>query len=91
MTRGRWSIRSAQVVCCGESEAEIARRAKVIGRDAAELREKGLGGTPDELVDKLNRFAEAGVERFYLQVLDLTDLDHLRLIAERVVPHAPGR
>jgi F420-dependent oxidoreductase-like protein len=81
----------AQVVCCGESEAEIARRAGDIGRDPADLRVEGLGGTPDELVDKLNRFAEAGVERFYLQVLDLTDLDHLRLIAERVVPHAPGR
>jgi alkanesulfonate monooxygenase SsuD/methylene tetrahydromethanopterin reductase-like flavin-dependent oxidoreductase (luciferase family) len=81
----------AQVVCCGETEAEIARRAEVIGRDPAELREQGLGGTPEELVDKLNRFAEAGVERFYLQVLDLTDLIHLRLIAERVLPHAPGR
>jgi hypothetical protein len=24
-------------------------------------------------------------------MLDLTDLDHLRLIAQEVLPHAPGR
>jgi hypothetical protein len=35
-------------------------------------------------------FAELGAQRFYLQVLDLTDLDHLRLVAEEVLPHTPG-
>ena len=39
----------------------------------------------------MGRFAEHGAERFYLQVLDLNDLDHLRLVAEEVLPHAPGR
>jgi hypothetical protein len=39
----------------------------------------------------LAAFVETGAERFYLQVLDLTDLDHLRLVAEEVLPHAPGR
>ena len=82
---------AAQVVCCGQDEDEIARRAKAIGREVAELRENGLAGTPAEVLDKLGRFAEHGAERFYLQVLDLTDLDHLRLIAEEVLPHAPGR
>jgi F420-dependent oxidoreductase-like protein len=82
---------AAQVLCCGQSEDEIARRAKAIGREVAELRENGLAGTPAEVLDKLGRFAEHGAERFYLQVLDLTDLDHLRLVAEEVLPHAPGR
>jgi len=40
--------------------------------------------------EKLGRFAENGVGRFYLQVFDLSDLDHLRFIAEAVLPHAPG-
>ncbi len=70
--------------------AELNRRAAAIGRDLDELRTNGLAGTPNELLDKLNDFASQGIDRFYLQVLDLTDLDHLRLIAEAVQPHAPG-
>jgi F420-dependent oxidoreductase-like protein len=80
----------AQVVCCGESESDVERRAAAIGREPAELRENGLAGTPQELIEKIGAFTDAGVERFYLQVLDLSDLDHLRLIAEAVQPQAPG-
>jgi alkanesulfonate monooxygenase SsuD/methylene tetrahydromethanopterin reductase-like flavin-dependent oxidoreductase (luciferase family) len=85
----RWSV--AQTLCCGRTRAEIARRASAIGRDVDELRENGLTGTPAEVLDKLGRFAAAGADRFYLQVLDLTDLDQLRLVADEVLPHAPGR
>ncbi|HVY11874.1 MAG TPA: TIGR03560 family F420-dependent LLM class oxidoreductase [Mycobacteriales bacterium] len=81
---------AALVLCCGETEPEIARRAAAIGREVGELRENGLAGTPAELLDKLGRFAAEGVERFYLQLLDVNDLDHLRLVAEQVMPHAPG-
>jgi F420-dependent oxidoreductase-like protein len=77
---------SALVVCVGKDEAEIARRADAIGRDAAELREHGVAGTPAEAVDILGRYIEAGAERFYLQVLDLSDLDHLDLVAGEVAP-----
>jgi alkanesulfonate monooxygenase SsuD/methylene tetrahydromethanopterin reductase-like flavin-dependent oxidoreductase (luciferase family) len=82
---------TAQVVCCGSDEAEIARRAAAIGREVSELRSNGLAGTPAEILEKLGQFVEAGAERFYLQVLDLTDLDHLQLLAQEVLPHAPGR
>lgn len=77
---------NALVLCCGRDEAEIAKRAAAIGRDVAELRENGLAGTPSELVDKLGAFAEAGSERMYLQTLDLSDLDHLELVASEVMP-----
>jgi F420-dependent oxidoreductase-like protein len=77
---------NALVLCCGSDEAEIARRADTIGREVAELRENGLAGTPDEVVDRIGRYAEAGTERIYLQVLDLGDLDHLELVAEKVMP-----
>jgi alkanesulfonate monooxygenase SsuD/methylene tetrahydromethanopterin reductase-like flavin-dependent oxidoreductase (luciferase family) len=80
---------AAQVLCCGASDAEIARRAAAIGREVPELREHGLAGTPSELVEKIGRFAEARVSRVYLQVLDLTDLDHLALVASDVAPHIP--
>jgi F420-dependent oxidoreductase-like protein len=84
-----WSL--GQVLCCGTTEAEVARRAAAIGRDVAELRQNGLAGSPAEVLEKLGRFADSGAERFYLQVLDLSDLDHLRLVAEEVLPHSPGR
>ncbi len=77
---------NALVLCCGEDEAEVVQRAKAIGREVDELRENGLAGTPDEVVDKIGRYADAGSERIYLQVLDLSDLDHLELVAERVMP-----
>lgn len=80
-----------QVLCCGENEKEITRRAATIGREVDELRKNGLAGTPAEVVEKLQTFAAAGAERFYLQVLDLTDLDHLRLVAAEVMPHIEAR
>ena len=80
-------LSAAQVVCCGRDEAEVARRARAIGRQVDELRENGLCGTPEEVVTKLATFADVGTARAYLQILDLSDLDHLALIAEEVMPH----
>ncbi|MEP9364678.1 LLM class F420-dependent oxidoreductase [Nocardioides sp. CN2-186] len=80
-----WS--NALVLCVGENEADLDRRAAVIGREKAELRENGLAGTVPEVLDKISAYAEAGSERLYLQMLDLSDLDHLRLVARDVMPH----
>jgi F420-dependent oxidoreductase-like protein len=77
---------SALVLCVGKDETEIARRAAAIGREVAELREHGVAGTPAEAVDVLGRYADAGAQRCYLQVLDLSDLDHLDLVASEVAP-----
>ena len=84
-TGGRDIVLSvAQVVCVGRDDAEVARRAEAIGRDAAEFEDKDFTGTPAQVVDKLGRFAELGATRAYLQVLDLSDLDHLELLANKV-------
>ncbi|MCW2698648.1 MAG: putative reductase [Blastococcus sp.] len=77
---------SALVVCVGRDEAEFARRAEAIGREPDELRSNGVAGTPAEAVETLGRYAEAGAQRVYLQVLDLADLDHLDLVAAEVAP-----
>jgi F420-dependent oxidoreductase-like protein len=77
---------TAQVVCCGKDEAELARRAAAIGRDLSDLRSNGLAGSPSEIVDKLGAFADAGATTAYLQVLDLADLGHLDLLASEVLP-----
>ncbi len=84
----------AQTLCCGTDDAEIARRAGAAGQDPKRLRDFGLGGTPAELVDRIGAFADAGADAVYLQVLDLFDHDHLRLVASEVAPHvcvAPAR
>jgi F420-dependent oxidoreductase-like protein len=77
---------SALTVCAGATEADVQQRAAAIGRDAAELRENGLAGSPAEIVDKLGSYAEIGATTAYLQVMDLSDLGHLELLASSVLP-----
>jgi F420-dependent oxidoreductase-like protein len=76
---------AALIVCVGANEAEVKRRAAVLGREPGELRENGLCGTPAEVAERMRSWSDAGAERLYLQVMDLADLDHLDLIANDVV------
>lgn len=83
---------AAFVVCAGRDEPAVAARADAIGREVGELRANSpLVGTPADITDRLAAFAEAGVQRVYLQVLDLSDLDHLELFATEVVPQFSAR
>lgn len=78
---------AAFVICAGRDEAEIARRAAAIGREVDELRSNSpLVGTPAEIADKLAGYTDAGIQRVYLQLLDMSDLDHLEFFAREVVP-----
>lgn len=77
---------AALIAVAGRDEAEFARRAAAVGREPAELREHGVAGTAGEIVDRLGALAEDGVECVYLQIMDLSDLDHLDFIAREVVP-----
>jgi F420-dependent oxidoreductase-like protein len=77
----------AFVLCAGRDDAEVARRASVIGRDVDEMRSNSpLVGTPAEIIDKLGSWAELGVQRVYAQLLDLSDLAQLELFAGEVLP-----
>ncbi len=77
----------ALVVCAGEDAATIERRAGAIGRDADELAENGLCGSPEQILERLGQWREVGIERVYLQVLDLSDLDHIAELGDSVLPH----
>ncbi|HLZ26361.1 MAG TPA: LLM class F420-dependent oxidoreductase [Chloroflexota bacterium] len=79
---------NALVVCCADDPALLQKRAAAIGREVDELREHGLCGTPAEVVKKLAEYQAIGTQRVYLQVLDLADLDHIREIAQSVLPGA---
>jgi F420-dependent oxidoreductase-like protein len=77
----------AATICVGRDDAEVRRRAEAIGRPASRIREEGgIVGTTAEAVEAIGRYAEAGATRFFLQTLDLTDLDHLDLVASEVMP-----
>jgi F420-dependent oxidoreductase-like protein len=76
---------AAFVICAGRDDAEVARRATAIGRNVEELRSNSpLVGTPAEIVDKLGPWKDIGIQRVYLQLLDLSDLAHLELFAGKV-------
>lgn len=75
------------VLCCGADDVAFRRRAAAIGQDPADLRPRSAAaGTVAEVADGLAALREAGARRLYLQILDLADLDHLRLVAAEVAP-----
>lgn len=76
----------ALVACVGRDDAEVRRRADAIGREVDELRANGLAGTPAEVVERLGQWRErTGAERYYLQMLDIGDIEHTELVAAEVV------
>jgi F420-dependent oxidoreductase-like protein len=79
------TMSAAHTVVCGKDDAEVARRAAAIGWGPEELRADALTGTPAEVTDKIGAYAQAGAEAIYLQIRDLSDLDHLELIASEVL------
>ncbi|GAA1808425.1 LLM class F420-dependent oxidoreductase [Agromyces neolithicus] len=78
---------AALTTTAGATEAEYRRRAERIGRDADDLRRTGIGGTAQEVIDRIAGLAAIGVEAIYLQVLDFDDPDLLEFLASEVVPH----
>lgn len=77
---------AAVVMCCGAGEAAVERRARAIGRDVDDLKANGVCGTPAEVIGRLEAWKRAGADTIYLQMLDLSDLDHIRLVGAEVLP-----
>ncbi|GIH17042.1 LLM class F420-dependent oxidoreductase [Rugosimonospora africana] len=76
-------LSAAQTITVGRTEEEARRRSERIGRTPP------LSGTPSQVVDQIGAFAEAGTTRLFLQILDISDLDHLDVIAEQVATQFP--
>jgi F420-dependent oxidoreductase-like protein len=77
------TLSAAHTVACGRTAAEAKARNERIGNRAH------VSGTPAEVVDQIGQYAELGATRFYLQILDLGDLDHLDVFASEVAPQLP--
>ncbi len=78
-------ISVANTLVLGSDDDEVERRAAAIGR-TAELSRFGFGGTAAQVTDRIGQYRDAGVDTVYLQMVDLRDLDHLRLFAAEVLP-----
>ncbi|ADU06392.1 putative F420-dependent oxidoreductase [Micromonospora sp. L5] len=77
---------AAVAVACGRTEQEFAARASAGGSTPQRYRERKAGGRPDEVVRRVREYAAAGCERIYLQLPDVHDIDHIRLLADEVLP-----
>ncbi|MBB5632402.1 F420-dependent oxidoreductase-like protein [Cryobacterium mesophilum] len=77
---------TAGTIAGGTTTAAAERRANAIGRDLERMRDGSFVGTASEIVDQVGTLAEAGFTRFYFQVMDLQDLDHLDFLAREVMP-----
>lgn len=79
----------------GQDEATVQKRLEAhramfsdLPQTYPEWQARGfLGGSPQQLLDQLKAFEEAGVERFILQHNNLDDLASLELLARQVLPH----
>ena len=81
-----WS--NALVLCVGADEAELDRRAAAIGAGQGRAPARTASPAPRRGRRQDRRGTPpSAAERLYLQVLDLADLDHLRLVAAEVMPH----
>lgn len=76
-------LSTVQTLCAGASEADLARRAEAIGSSYEDLG-SALIGNGDQLHEQIAAFAEVGVERIYVEINDLADLDHLEFFATEV-------
>jgi F420-dependent oxidoreductase-like protein len=81
------SMSAAWSTIVGRDAAEIARRCEAADIDPTSDHSERLVGTPAEVIDQLGALREIGADRVYLQTVDMTDLEHLDLIAAEVLPH----
>jgi hypothetical protein len=74
------------VVAIGRTDADAARRAAPLHARSALPPEDPVIGPPGALVQRLGEFAAIGATRVHLRVVEMSDLDHLDVIAGDVLP-----
>jgi F420-dependent oxidoreductase-like protein len=74
------------VVAIGRTDADARRRAAPLHVRSALPPEDPVVGPPARLVERIGELAAIGATRVHLRLVDLTDLDHLELIAAEVLP-----
>jgi F420-dependent oxidoreductase-like protein len=80
------TLSAGVVVALGRTTAEAERRAAPLHVPSALPPEDPVVGTPDKLVERIGELAAVGATRVHLRVIDMSDLDHVDLIAAEVLP-----
>jgi F420-dependent oxidoreductase-like protein len=80
------TLSAGVVVALGRTDAEAHRRAAPLHVPSALPPEDPVVGTPDKLVERIGALAAIGATRVHLRVIDMSDLDHVDLIAAEVLP-----
>lgn len=73
---------AGEVVAIAETEAEARRIAEASPFNGS----SDIVGTPDQIVDRLRRFTDLGVEHFILRFADFPNPAGVTLFAEEVIP-----
>jgi F420-dependent oxidoreductase-like protein len=76
-------------VILGRDGDEVRRRSEALG-DPGEIGKAWIKGTPDQVVERLREYEQAGLERLFLQHLAHRDLDMVELFAREVMPVVQG-
>jgi F420-dependent oxidoreductase-like protein len=82
--RDPWSLRrsTVQTLCGGDTVADRERRAAGMGVPLSEL--AGFVGNEGDIRRQVADFEAVGVDRVYVEILDLADLEHLNYFADAV-------
>lgn len=81
----------------GENESQLERRvgalSKLLGRQVSldQLRQRGaMVGSVEEFVTQMKAFIEAGIDKFYFQILDTKDKEMAELLTETLKTRIGG-
>jgi alkanesulfonate monooxygenase len=75
-----------QALAVGHDEGAARTRAEKLGRALDDIRANDAGGTPTEVIARLRGWAEKGVVRVYLQLMDINDVEQVELVGTEVLP-----
>jgi F420-dependent oxidoreductase-like protein len=79
------ALSAGVVVALGRTDAEAHRRAALLHVPSALPPEDPVVGTPAKLVERIGALAAVGATRVHLRIIDMSDLDHVDLIAAEVL------
>jgi F420-dependent oxidoreductase-like protein len=73
-------------VCVGVDEADVRRRQRILSRPIGAIPDQGLAGSPAYVAERLAEWIDAGADRIYIHLLDVDDVEHVRLLGEQIAP-----
>ena len=88
-TKAPLRLSASVAIACGRTDAAVKERLALLEEPSLLPPEPTISGSPDQVLDAVARYAEAGATRLYVRLRDLSDLDHLDLLAAEVIPHLP--